>query len=1278
MWSDHFNLIKILKLQQEMEKVWKPKDLSIDPNSSTATKQWRHWKRNFMSYVKRFISADRMEEDQLEALINCTTPDVYEYIDHCETYTEAEEVLEKLYVKTPNDIFARHLLRTAKQKINQSLEDFRCTLLRLAKDCQFKAVTAMQYKEEMVRDSFIDGIASSEIRQRLLEHKTLTLEKAFEQAVTLEDARRDNRAFGGSSSAVDDLSDAVNALEVKSEGDSSSSTLATARSRSVCMKCGSSKSHDYRKCPAKLQTCFKCGEKGHYSRACHLQKKSNMRFKNSKQESSMAVYDDQQSAVINKVPSLCMTSLVNKNAEDTQMVSVTIKNLTYTSLIDTGSSKSYIRASLADQFGVEKIPMNFRVSMAQSSNVCEVTQVCKVDLKLFHFDYSQVSLFVMEELCVDILLGKDFMKQHKRVTFEFGGKKADLVVPRQQLCAVAKADVDTPSLFSNLRKGWKPIATKSRRYNDEGKKFIASTVGDWRKAGTVRPSNSPWRAQCVIVRNKGRIERLAIDYSQTINVYTEKDSFPIPLIEEIVNQLASYKYYASFDLKRAYHQIPIPECDKQFTAFEADGELLEFNVIPFGVTNGGPVFQRIMRNIIETDNLDDTFVYFDNVVIGANSLEELKVNSERFRKSMKSRKMTLNESKTVYGTEELNMLGYRVGHNQIKPDPERLQPLLALPPPATAKALQRAMGLFAYYARWIANFSDKIVRLKKVKRFPLNKEEVSDFENLKKAIAAATLQAIDEAQPFVVECDASDKAISATLNQNGRPVAFMSRSLQGAELAYPAVEKEATSIIEAVRKWNHLLMRKCFTLVTDQKSVAFMLDSRKRTKIKNNKILCWRLELSQFSYDIRYRPGCLNVGPDTLTRAFCASVSSSQSSLDRLHQELCCPGITRLWHYVRVKNLPYALEDVKRCCKDCETCSELKPRFYVPEKGTLIKATQPMERLNIDFKGPLPTESKNRYFLCIIDEFSRYPFCFPCADVSADTVIKCLQKLFSMFGTCSYVHSDRGTALVSRRLKDFLLQKGVATSHSTPYHPQGNSQVERYNGVIWKAVRCALKSRKLPIGRWESVLPEALDSIRSLLCTATNQTPHLRFFTFSRRSPHGRSLPDWLSKPGPVLLRKFIRSGKNDDMVRKVELLEANPMYARIKYPDGRESNVSLRDLSRCPHEVIRTRSTPMPPRFQTQEEVMMEQTNPSDKEAGLNQSVNADENMVEEMRAQQHGVGEDQQEESQLFSDMGVDVSGNENPSSTAPPESRREPRRSMRLNRGVPPLRYGEAVEH
>jgi transposase InsO family protein len=79
---------------------------------------------------------------------------------------------------------------------------------------------------------------------------------------------------------------------------------------------------------------------------------------------------------------------------------------------------------------------------------------------------------------------------------------------------------------------------------------------------------------------------------------------------------------------------------------------------------------------------------------------------------------------------------------------------------------------------------------------------------------------------------------------------------------------------------------------------------------------------------------------------------------------------------------------------------------------------------------------------------------------------------------------------MSREFKSFLLERGIAKSQTTPYNPTGNSQCERYNGIIWKTITLALETRKLPVTHWEDVLLDSLHSIRSLLCTSTNATPH--------------------------------------------------------------------------------------------------------------------------------------------------------------------------------------------
>jgi len=179
----------------------------------------------------------------------------------------------------------------------------------------------------------------------------------------------------------------------------------------------------------------------------------------------------------------------------------------------------------------------------------------------------------------------------------------------------------------------------------------------------------------------------------------------------------------------------------------------------------------------------------------------------------------------------------------------------------------------------------------------------------------------------------------------------MSRSLNKREQKYSAVEKEASAVIEATRKWFQFLKGRHFTLVTDQRSVAFMFDQKNHGKIKNTKIMVWRLELGQLNYSIRHRPGKDNVAPDAMSR-ICSSMSSV-FQLRLLHDQLGHPGFARMYHFIRSHNLPYTSEDTNDIIDKCETCFRLKPRFFHPAPQSLVKATRPWERLSLDFKGPV-------------------------------------------------------------------------------------------------------------------------------------------------------------------------------------------------------------------------------------------------------------------------------------------------------------------------------------
>ena len=135
------------------------------------------------------------------------------------------------------------------------------------------------------------------------------------------------------------------------------------------------------------------------------------------------------------------------------------------------------------------------------------------------------------------------------------------------------------------------------------------------KENIIEPSKSPWRAQVLITTNENHKKRNVVDYSQTINRYTQLNTYLLPCIDEMVSDITKYRIFSMLDLRSAYHQLPFKPEGKPFTAFEACGHLYQFRKIPFGVTNGVASFQRVIDEIISNEKLKGTVTYIDNVTV---------------------------------------------------------------------------------------------------------------------------------------------------------------------------------------------------------------------------------------------------------------------------------------------------------------------------------------------------------------------------------------------------------------------------------------------------------------------------------------------------------------------------------------------------------------------------------------------------------------------------------------------------------------------------------------
>lgn len=806
-----------------MEKFLRPERFDVEPTSISADQQWLHWKQTFSNFLKHM--KDASEESKCQLLTNYVAPNVYKYISESKTFKEAIDTLESLYIKPKNETYARYTLATRRQQAGESIDQYFQVLKQLSKECNFKSVTAEQNKNEYIRDAFVSGLSCSRVRQRLLESTTLTLNAAFNQARALEMAELQSTSYPGLPATTTTVAAAASKntesnLEILDE------TTAGLSKTEKCYFCGENR-HPRTSCPAKNATCKKCNKKGHYQRVCK-----------SKQ------YNPASDATAS-TDTIASVSAVSPNCLKKSIVKIKVNGVELDALIDTGSSLSFINYSLVKKCGIKVLPFLGRIAMANSSLSTDITGRCNVEIEIEGHTYNNSTMLIMKNLCSEAIIGHDVLRSHSSVNITFHGRR-----PPLKICSVAVAKVPPISLFANLTPNCTPIATKSRKHSNENNNFIASEIKELLQDEIIEPSNSPWRAQAFVVKEGNHKARMVIDYSQTINKFTKLDAYPLPKIEEVITKVSKNEVFSSIDLKSAYHQIPILESERKYTAFEACGKLYQFRRVPFGVTNGVACFQRVIDQIVENENLEGTFPYLDDVTIGGKNQEEHDRNLERFLAAAEKYNLTLNKEKCQFSVRTVTLLGYVISNKTIKPDPNRLQPLRDLPIPKEVASLRRALGMLSHYSKWIPRFSEKIRPLLQKNPFPLSNEAISALQVLKNDVAKAARAAIQEDIPFRVETDASDFAIAATLSQADRPVAFFSRTLNKSEQQHSSIEKEAYAIVEALRYWRHYLIGRHFEVVTDQRSVSFMFNQQHSSKIKNEKIIRWRLELACFNFNI--------------------------------------------------------------------------------------------------------------------------------------------------------------------------------------------------------------------------------------------------------------------------------------------------------------------------------------------------------------------------------------------------------------------------------------------
>lgn len=594
-----------------------------------------------------------------------------------------------------------------------------------------------------------------------------------------------------------------------------------------------------------------------------------------------------------------------------------IRNKTYQGLLDTGANISIV----GNCFHNHLLGLGFRLQSSSMSARCandsevQVTGEICLPLNLNNKVYN-IKFLVIPSITNDFILGMNLVHQvglinllnynklqasYNRTKYTQQVDEVCTIVPRYELSPLESIQldkvVDKFKSISTDKKGLGktdivehkimthglPIKQRYYPLSPVKLKALNEEVDKMLQLGVIAPSKSPWSNPVVMTPKKDGTLRFCLD-ARKLNDATVKDSYPLPYINSILDNLKGARYLTSIDLSAAYWQISLCDSDDtdgsgtscQKTAFVVPNRgLFEFKRLPFGLSNAGCELQRLIDSLFQHRYGEKIFGYCDDLLVATSTFKEHLEILNDVCTTLGRAGLTVNFDKCEFCKEELRYLGYIVGSQGLKTDPLKLDCIKNFPRPATARQLRAFIGLCSYYRRFVDNFSTIIAPMTALLGKKKGREAIawgeqaeSSFTALKTALTQAPVLACpDFTKPFQIHCDASSVGIGSVLIQeidgNEHPVAFHSRLLSKTERNYSTTERELLAVVDSVNHFRPYIDGSHFIIVTDHMCLKWL----KTLNNPSGRLARWAMQLSCFDFEIRHKKGLLHVVPDVLSRA---------------------------------------------------------------------------------------------------------------------------------------------------------------------------------------------------------------------------------------------------------------------------------------------------------------------------------------------------------------------------------------------------------------------------
>jgi hypothetical protein len=414
--------------------------------------------------------------------------------------------------------------------------------------------------------------------------------------------------------------------------------------------------------------------------------------------------------------------------------------------------------------------------------------------------------------------------------------------------------------------GAQPVNKRAYRYTPQLKDEIEKQIQEMLASGVIRISTSAFSSPIILVRKKDNSWRIVVDYRH-LNALTIKSKYPVPVIDELLDELAGACWFSKLDLRAGYHQIRLAPGEEFKTAFATHHGQFEFTVMAFGLTGAPATFLSAMNDTLKDYLRKFVLVFFDDILIYSSSYDDHLKHIALVLQRLQEHSWQVKMSKCEFAQASIAYLGHVISAAGVSTDQSKIATVRDWPVPTSVKELRSFLGLSGYYRKFVKNYGIIAKPLTNLLRkgvlYVWTNETDQSFQTLKHSlINAPVLSLPDFAKQFVIETDASDSGIGAVLLQAGHPIAFVSRALGPRTKGLSTYEKEYLAILMAIDQWRPYLQCGEFKIVTDQRSLAHLNDQHLHTAWQHKALT----KMLGLQYTIVYRKGSDNTAADALSR----------------------------------------------------------------------------------------------------------------------------------------------------------------------------------------------------------------------------------------------------------------------------------------------------------------------------------------------------------------------------------------------------------------------------